>query len=82
MEERATRPSTGRWYVPRLRDNGPSSAGPVAADVPAWRGLPSSIRSISAQLGGPLNQPTIASYRTNIRLRIVVKRIFNFKTRS
>ncbi|BCI90891.1 hypothetical protein NIIDMKKI_60970 [Mycobacterium kansasii] len=34
-----------------------SSAGSAATGAPAWRGLPSSTRSISAQLGGPLPQP-------------------------
>src|SRR5208337_399048 len=62
-EERDIRPSSGGWYVARLRDKGPSSAGPAPTDAPAWRGLLSSTRSISAQLGGPLNQPTLAVYR-------------------
>ena len=39
-----------------------------AAGLPAWRGLPSSTRSISAQLGGPLNQPTRTVYRKYVLL--------------
>ena len=39
--------------------------------APAWRGLPSSTRSISAQLGGPLNQPTSASLSKVVRYRSI-----------
>src|ERR1700752_3140114 len=63
-DERAIRApgfGSGGWYGPRLRDQGTSSGGPAVAEPPAWRGLPSSTRSISAQLGGPLNQPTFYS---------------------
>ena len=51
------------WRLVRSRacatGDPPRFRGPAGA--PAWRGLPSSTRSISAQLGGPLNQPTLDS---------------------
>ena len=56
---RADRPVFVRRLVqPRVcATRGTSSGGSTAGGAPAWRGLPSSTRSISAQLGGPLNQP-------------------------
>ena len=62
---RAIRSPPGGSYLPRLRDKGTSSRSlGFIGGAPAWRGLPSSTRSISAQLGGPLNQPTPTAYRS------------------
>jgi hypothetical protein len=66
-----------------LRDQGTSSGGSAATGAPAWRGFPSSTRSISAQLGGPLNQPTLRVYSkicsiSRAVVKAVVKRAFTF----
>src|SRR5271170_1759366 len=67
-DERIVRLSSGGWYATRLRDHGASSAGPHTDGVPERRGLPASTRSISAQPGGPLLQPTPPVYRIYVRL--------------
>src|SRR5579884_1371753 len=67
-DERMVRSSLGGSYAPRLRDHGPSSTGSDASGMPERRGLPASTRSISAQLSGPLLQPTPPVYRTNVRV--------------
>src|ERR1700730_8209399 len=66
-DERIVPPSSGGWYATRLRDHGASSAGPHTDGVPERRGLPDSTRSISAQPGGPLLQPTRPVYRIYVR---------------
>src|ERR1700684_2480450 len=66
-DERIVPPPSGGCYATRLRDQGASSAGPHTDGVPERRGLPDSTRSISAQPGGPLLQPTRPVYRIYVR---------------
>lgn len=57
-----------RLVRPRLRDRGTSPSASNAG-TPAWRGLPLSTRSISAQLGGPLLHPTFHSISNNCSIQ-------------